>query len=138
MLSSFLERFLNDYLNAYQPKDYLLESAVRKTHLSARTCQAVFTNTMHKSGITKKASFHSWRHSFATNLHAMGYDLRTIQKLLVHKISHTMKIYTHVSNKHLSSIKSPLDNLNLLSNLLIFYTRRFLYRNFTHKRLTIP
>jgi site-specific recombinase XerD len=63
------------------------------------------------SGITKPASCHTLRHSFATHLLENGYDIRTVQDLLGHKDVATTMIYTHVMQKPGLGGKSPLDKL---------------------------
>ena len=57
-------------------------------------------------------SVHSLQHSFAMHLLESGTDLRYIQELLGHKSSKTTEIYTHVGNKDIGKIKSPLDLIN--------------------------
>lgn len=64
---------------------------------------------MRISGITKHASVHTLRHSFATHLLENGYDIRTIQELLGHSNLQTTMIYTHVASKNMLGVKSPLD-----------------------------
>jgi integrase/recombinase XerD len=59
--------------------------------------------------LDEEVSVHSLRHSFATPLLESGVDLRYIQELLGHKSSKTTEIYTHVSNKDIGKIRSPLD-----------------------------
>ncbi len=82
---------------------------VRRHHLHPQTLQKAFKEALGKSGITKNASVHTLRHSFATHLLEKGYDIRTIQELLGHRNLQTTMIYTHVASRNFLGVKSPLD-----------------------------
>jgi integron integrase len=82
---------------------------VRRHHIHPASLQKEFKNAVYKAGITKQASVHVLRHSFATHLLEKGYDIRTIQELLGHKFLQTTMIYTHVAKKNILGVRSPLD-----------------------------
>jgi site-specific recombinase XerD len=63
-----------------------------------------------QSGVPKRVSCHTFRHSVATHLLQNGYDIRTVQELLGHKDVKTTMVYTHVLNRGGLAVRSPLDN----------------------------
>jgi|Deesub1362A_J573_1020465.scaffolds.fasta_scaffold02508_5 integron integrase len=82
---------------------------VRRHHLHPATLQRAFRKAVKEAGITKSATVHSLRHSFATHLLEDGYDLRTVQELLGHRHINTTMVYTHVAKRNILGVKSPLD-----------------------------
>ena len=87
----------------------ILREYWKKYRPQKRTTDKIFKNTCGKAGINKEVSFHTLRHSFATHLLESGIDLKYIQELLGHSYSKTTEIYTLVTKRSLSGIKSPLD-----------------------------
>ncbi|PIP41952.1 integrase [Candidatus Desantisbacteria bacterium CG23_combo_of_CG06-09_8_20_14_all_40_23] len=82
---------------------------IRRHHLYPSTLQKAFQQAVIKSGIAKNATIHTLRHSFATHLLENGYDIRTVQELLGHTNLQTTMIYTHIAQKNMLGVKSPMD-----------------------------
>jgi len=82
----------------------------QRHHIDERMLQRAVKEAIRETGITKPASCHTFRHSFATHLLENGYDIRTVQELLGHKDVSTTMIYTHVLNRSGIGVRSPLDH----------------------------
>jgi len=98
---------LKYYSNNTFKTEYVFEG--RNGKYTKKSVQKVLKEVGERAGI--RVTPHMLRHSFATHLLEQGTDIRHIQKLLGHSDLKTTEIYTHVSTKDLSKIKSPLDNL---------------------------
>jgi integrase/recombinase XerD len=110
-LSPKILEMLREYYIVYKPTNYLFEGQIKGQPYDARSLQLIMKQALQKAGITKPATLHWLRHSFATHLLETGTDLRYIQELLGHSSSKTTEIYTHVSTKSIRQIKSPFDDL---------------------------
>jgi site-specific recombinase XerD len=80
-------------------------------HLHETVIQKAVTAAARQAGLGKRATPHTFRHSFATRLIEGGYDIRTVQELLGHQNVQTTMIYTHVLNRGGRGVRSPADDL---------------------------
>lgn len=112
MLGKRLHLALREYLDLVQPcGPYLFAGRRPGTHLSKLTLQKALREAIRNSGIGKRVTAHMLRHAFATHLLEAGADIRVIQVLLGHASVRTTAHYTQVSQRHLATVKSPLDLL---------------------------
>jgi len=82
----------------------------RRSHLHERHVQKAIKSAVNRAQLTKRATAHTFRHSFASHLLQANYDIKTIQELLGHSDIRTTMIYTHtVPSRTLKDLKSPLD-----------------------------
>lgn len=109
-ISVLPEKLQNDLQNLTAGKnagDFVFGSN-RGGKLTTTSLQKMFRKSLTKAKISKPATFHSLRHSFATHLLENGTDVRYVQELLGHTNIRTTQIYTQVTNPQLKNIKSPL------------------------------
>jgi site-specific recombinase XerD len=112
ILSEKVLELLRKYFIEYHPKEWLFEGQFGGQY-SATSIQNILRDSVSRSGIRKRVTVHTLRHCFATHLLEHGVDLRYIQELLGHKNLKTTEIYTHITQRGLGKIKSPLDNFDI-------------------------
>ncbi len=111
LLSKANLQILREYWKKYHPTDFLFSGRYHTDAITPRSVQRIFEKALKKAGITKNATVHTLRHSFATHLLDAGTDICYIQRLLGHTRISTTTIYLHLRRMDLLSIKSPLDIL---------------------------
>jgi site-specific recombinase XerD len=112
MLSPRLLEVLRVYWRAARPQEYLFPSWRTGHHLNASALQQACRDAWLRSGLRKKVTVHTLRHSFATHLLENGTDVRVIQVLLGHGRIDTTARYTAVSPQVIGATLSPLDQLD--------------------------
>jgi len=100
---------LRQYWRKYHPKDWLFEGQKKDKHISISSIHQIFHAAKKRAGITKPASVHTLRHSFATHLVEAGTSLHHVQLLQGHRSPNTTTVYLHVSRLNLAQVTSPLD-----------------------------
>lgn len=112
IINGKLKLILEKYLERYATKEWIFEGQYGGPYTSSSATK-ILKRAALRAGIKKNVSLHMLRHSFATHLLEKGTDLRYIQELLGHASSKTTEIYTYVSNKYLSEIRCPTENLDI-------------------------
>jgi integrase/recombinase XerD len=111
LLSKANLEILREYWKKYHPTEYLFSGKGRTDAITPRSVQKMLEKSIEKTRITKNATVHTLRHSFATHLLDAGTDICYIQRLLGHTRITTTTIYLHLRRIDLLNIKSPLDML---------------------------
>ncbi len=115
MLSPDLLDLLRDYWREARPEGWLFPGKPKITPISARQLGRSFNSAKHLVGISKPATLHTLRHSFATHLLEANVDVRVIQVLLGHAMLSTTARYTHVATKTIRDTASPFEALRKLN-----------------------
>lgn len=113
ILSERLLGELREYWKRERPPVYLFPGSDPEKPMERSTVQTIYRKAKRRAGIRKRGGIHSLRHAFATHLLESGVDLRTIGVMLGHSSIRSTMRYLRVSSKHMSSVKSPLDLLDL-------------------------
>ena len=111
LLSPGLLELLRDYWREARPQGWLFPGKPKINPLSPRQLNRAFTSAKAMAGVTKVATLHTLRHSFATHLLEANTDVRVIQVLLGHAKLTTTAQYTHVATKTIRDTVSPYEML---------------------------
>lgn len=81
-------------------------------HVMSSGLQKAVRAAVRRARLTKGVTYHTFRHSYATHLLENGVNIRIVQELVGHADVKTTEIYTHVMQKNIGAVASPLDILN--------------------------
>jgi len=113
MLSEQLLAILRTYWQLARPTRYLFPGRDENRPISPTVLHAACRSAAKASGLSKRVTLHTLRHSFATHLLENGADIRVIQSLLGHANLSSTARYTHVAAHTIRATPSPLDRLSL-------------------------
>jgi site-specific recombinase XerD len=117
LLSPKLLENLREYWRWMKPKTYLFPGMVNNWRadvpINHKVVWVAVKEAAERSGISKRVSPHTLRHSFATHMLEAGADLRTIQVLLGHAKLADTTVYLHLSRRHLQAVSSPIEAVEL-------------------------
>jgi len=117
LLSPKLLETLREYWRWMKPTTYLFPGMVNNWRadvpINHKVVWVAVKEAAERSGITKRVSPHTLRHSFATHMLEAGADLRTIQVLLGHAKLADTTVYLHLSRRHLQAVSSPIEAVEL-------------------------
>jgi site-specific recombinase XerD len=102
---------LRKYWVTHRQESWLFPSNIKSDHISNSAIQLCFKKVLRESGITKHATVHTLRHSYATHLLENGVDLRVIQGILGHRSPKSTVIYTHLTQKIVTKLHHTVDDL---------------------------
>ena len=108
---NFQMRPLRTYWQAVRPKEWLFPGQGGRFHVDGRSVNRACHKAARRAGLRKEVSVHTLRHSFATHLLEDGVNIRVVQELMGHADVKTTEIYTHVMEKDIQAVSSPLETL---------------------------
>jgi len=110
MLGESLLALLRQYYQEVRPKgEYLLPGQKPQRPISTTAVRQVLRKVIRETGLAKRVSMHTLRHCFATHLLEAGTDIRILQVLLGHSSIRTTLRYTHITDRLVQKLVSPLD-----------------------------
>jgi integrase/recombinase XerD len=116
MLGESLLALLRQYYQAARPKgEYLFPGQKPQRHITTTAVNKVLRQVIAATGLSKRVTMHTLRHCFATHLLEAGTDIRILQVLLGHSSIRTTLRYTHITDRLIQKLVSPLDMIQPVS-----------------------